>query len=424
MAGDLLLAARAAPDRDEPDLPPGYPGVRAAVEVALARAVVLVRAFVLALVAGLTAAGAPAATALLAALVLVVTVAELRCLPRLGRTQARFPLLAGDASIAVAMVILAPAQPPTVVFGAGTALLAGTLAGFNTAMVWLSLAGLVGFAQAPALSGTTPAPGTWVWSSAPSSAIPVAAAIVAVVLSAGLAGALGARQIGRGLVEDLARSAPPGPTDRHGPQRRDDLEFQDDLEHRVVRRLRRYSLARLRLPWGERTRDREPADMLTRRVVADLAPIRRSCLRPVHGIRFDTTAADYAVLLEELCRIWSDEHGGPFDLTLGRDIGSVEVPAVARRELAEILDEALKNAVRRAGAERIGVHLRRQRRGLVLTVRDDGAGFDPHCGPAGLRDGAYPGISAMARSAAVIGATLSISSQTAHGTVLVVRAPW
>jgi len=65
--------------------------------------------------------------------------------------------------------------------------------------------------------------------------------------------------------------------------------------------------------------------------------------------------------------------------TAFRVAGSLEgVPAEVARALFRILQEALTNVSRHAGASEVGVVVERRQEGIVcLTVQDDGRGFDP-----------------------------------------------
>ncbi len=88
------------------------------------------------------------------------------------------------------------------------------------------------------------------------------------------------------------------------------------------------------------------------------------------------------------------------------------------KEVLRIAKEAVSNARRHAHAAAIGVGLVYSEDAVVLTVRDDGAGFDVEHGVA--RMGHY-GLRGMTERAASMGADLSITSSLGQGTCVVLR---
>jgi two-component system, NarL family, sensor histidine kinase UhpB len=77
-----------------------------------------------------------------------------------------------------------------------------------------------------------------------------------------------------------------------------------------------------------------------------------------------------------------------------------------------VAQEALSNAVRHSGAERIEVALRRGRAGVELTVSDDGRGFAFEASESGL------GIAGMRERALLLGGELTIESRPGRGTTV------
>jgi PAS domain S-box-containing protein len=62
-------------------------------------------------------------------------------------------------------------------------------------------------------------------------------------------------------------------------------------------------------------------------------------------------------------------------VVIAREVDSL--PKEVQRAVLRIVQEALANVHRHANASRVSVHLRANRRGLLLSVRDDGRGFKP-----------------------------------------------
>lgn len=87
------------------------------------------------------------------------------------------------------------------------------------------------------------------------------------------------------------------------------------------------------------------------------------------------------------------------------------VPAAVEVALYRVLDEALTNCVRHAGATIVTVRIERAADHLVLTVTDDGRGY------AGPRDGGV-GTESMRQRCEELGGSLLIESADPHGTLL------
>jgi signal transduction histidine kinase len=84
--------------------------------------------------------------------------------------------------------------------------------------------------------------------------------------------------------------------------------------------------------------------------------------------------------------------------------------------LFRIAQEALRNAVRHSQASRVKLALEYKRGTAVLSIRDDGVGFDPHSGTAGI------GLSTMTDRAETVGGKLVVQS-TPGSTLIEVRVP-
>lgn len=88
-----------------------------------------------------------------------------------------------------------------------------------------------------------------------------------------------------------------------------------------------------------------------------------------------------------------------------------DLPFNVSDNIYRIFQEAVANAVRHSGADRIGVELTRIGAGLRLLVSDDGCGIGESVAGEGI------GLKIMAERAAIIGATLSVSSEGKGTTV-------
>ncbi len=91
------------------------------------------------------------------------------------------------------------------------------------------------------------------------------------------------------------------------------------------------------------------------------------------------------------------------------------------KNLLRIFQEALANAVKHAGAHKIDIELRYGSDCLMLSVRDDGSGFDTEkIIPLGV--GHY-GLTGMRERAERIGGRLTLKSKLGEGTELLVEVP-
>lgn len=97
---------------------------------------------------------------------------------------------------------------------------------------------------------------------------------------------------------------------------------------------------------------------------------------------------------------------------LGHD---TKLSPTAILQVCRILQEAISNAMRHGKAHRISLGAGTSGTSTVLTIRDDGTGFDPTSPRAGGR-----GLANMRKRAASIGATLDIASSSAGTTIRLV----
>ncbi|WP_030347098.1 GAF domain-containing sensor histidine kinase [Streptomyces sp. NRRL S-1022] len=96
------------------------------------------------------------------------------------------------------------------------------------------------------------------------------------------------------------------------------------------------------------------------------------------------------------------------------------LPAAQEEALLRVAQEALHNALRHSGADRVDVSIGRHGCGAVLRVADDGAGFDP---TAVRRAGRHLGLVSMRDRASGVGGTLTVESAPGKGTVIEMEVP-
>jgi signal transduction histidine kinase len=97
---------------------------------------------------------------------------------------------------------------------------------------------------------------------------------------------------------------------------------------------------------------------------------------------------------------------------------ALALPPETEQALYHIAEEALNNALKHATATTTRVELRREEGELLLSVSDDGCGFDPAQVSSGL------GLQSLCERAEGLGGTCTIESEAGHGTRILVRLPW
>jgi ligand-binding sensor domain-containing protein/signal transduction histidine kinase len=99
------------------------------------------------------------------------------------------------------------------------------------------------------------------------------------------------------------------------------------------------------------------------------------------------------------------------------DAEAVRLGADVRRDLLLIFKEAVNNAARHSRCSRVDVDLHLEDHRLILTVRDDGTGFDPS-----VESGGH-GMASMRRRGDRLGGALEIRSGNPAGTTVTVTVP-
>jgi signal transduction histidine kinase len=100
--------------------------------------------------------------------------------------------------------------------------------------------------------------------------------------------------------------------------------------------------------------------------------------------------------------------------------GTPEVDSEVETELYRIVQEALNNVVRHANAATITVDVDAGGGTVMITVRDDGVGFDP--GARAIRERRL-GLTSMRERAEGLGGKIVVESAPGSGTVVTVEVP-
>lgn len=103
------------------------------------------------------------------------------------------------------------------------------------------------------------------------------------------------------------------------------------------------------------------------------------------------------------------------ELVVDLQVDDVALPAPLATTCFRLVQEAVRNIVRHAGAQRVVIDVRASAEWLTLTVKDDGVGFDA----------AHPGLGivGMTERAALAGGDIAIASTPGAGTTIRARLP-
>lgn len=96
------------------------------------------------------------------------------------------------------------------------------------------------------------------------------------------------------------------------------------------------------------------------------------------------------------------------------------LPSAQEEALLRVAQEALHNALRHSGADRVDVALARRGQSTVLGITDNGVGFEPR---TVRREGRHLGLVSMRARASGVGGRLTITSAPGKGTTIEMEVP-
>ena len=168
------------------------------------------------------------------------------------------------------------------------------------------------------------------------------------------------------------------------------------------------------LPDVSRTRT-QVADELTM-VRQQLRSIAADIHRISHNLHPSTVDLGLTVSLRRLCGDVSEQKHIAVDFLA--DAVSSKVPRDVALALFRVAQECLNNVVKHSGSRQAAVSLRQRHGELLLTVADQGVGFDR----ARVKAGGL-GLLSIEERARMIGARVEITSAISKGTAVSVRVP-
>ncbi len=115
---------------------------------------------------------------------------------------------------------------------------------------------------------------------------------------------------------------------------------------------------------------------------------------------------------------YCDRQASRADIAIALNLDAIDLKSSPHLESAcfRIVQESITNVLRHANAKQINVTLHRDSDGFVLTVADDGVGFDVKAAEKSARAGESSGLQGMAERATLLGGHLSIKSKPGGGT--------
>jgi signal transduction histidine kinase len=152
-------------------------------------------------------------------------------------------------------------------------------------------------------------------------------------------------------------------------------------------------------------------------IIQDAARCSTEARQSLWGLRsIGVGSLEFSGKLQKLARDVA-ERGKLTPLLRLNPVSLAESPEVEYQLLC-IAQEAMNNVVKHAGARRLEVQLDQTSGQIVMSIKDDGVGFDAQRPRFG-----HFGMIGMAERAREIRANLSIDSKLGHGTVLSVVLP-
>lgn len=110
-------------------------------------------------------------------------------------------------------------------------------------------------------------------------------------------------------------------------------------------------------------------------------------------------------------------------VTLTAPEGQSRLPAPIETTLFRVIQEALNNVAKHAGAASVQVHLFWDDQRVSLRIADNGSGFDLREAAARAKGGQHLGLWSMRERIERLGGQMSIESQPGTGTVIQATIP-
>lgn len=194
-------------------------------------------------------------------------------------------------------------------------------------------------------------------------------------------------------------------------------EMHDELSQALGYMNLKTSLTAEQLAQGQIPAAQGGLTELTRVIQETYTDVREAIFSLRTAIPF--RAGLYAILREYLAE-YQAHFGMQAQLIVDSD-APTEFPERVTVQIVRIIQEALTNIRKHAGAKNVTVRFDQQDSRLRITIQDDGRGFDPST-VSGNAGQAF-GLEIMRERAKDIGGILELNSRPGHGTRIVVQVP-
>ena len=192
-------------------------------------------------------------------------------------------------------------------------------------------------------------------------------------------------------------------------QRRIAYDLHDDLGQHLV------GIAFKAKLLGEKLQPTHPAQAQEASMIARLAnDAARQTRLTAHKLDGDNGAIDLTTALPQLAA--AVEENCRVSVSVNTSACSAPVSAQVTVQLYRIAQEAVRNAIEHGRADKVAIYLVSHQEQIVLTVSDNGSGFDPSVAGQGL------GFRTMGSRAHSVGGSCEVESR-ARGTTLICRVP-
>ena len=192
-------------------------------------------------------------------------------------------------------------------------------------------------------------------------------------------------------------------------QRRIAYDLHDDLGQHLV------GIAFKAKLLGEKLQATDPAQAQEASMIARLAnDAARQTRLTAHKLDGDNGAIDLTTALPQLAA--AVEENCRVRVSVNTSACSVPASAQLAVQLYRIAQEAVRNAIEHGRADKVEIYLVSHQEQIVLTVSDNGRGFDPGVAGQGL------GFRTMGSRAHSVGGSCEVESR-ARGTTLICRVP-
>ncbi|RJP29238.1 MAG: hypothetical protein C4536_11710 [Actinobacteria bacterium] len=151
----------------------------------------------------------------------------------------------------------------------------------------------------------------------------------------------------------------------------------------------------------------------------------KDCLRELREIMANLrpTSLDILGLRETITR-YAEQFEEEYAISTSVDLKGLDsIPPSVELAIFRILQEELTNVRKHSNADAVKIRTEASQGDLLLTVEDDGIGFDPDMLAAELEGGEHLGLVAIRERAELLGGQLTINSMPGMGTSISVRIP-